>query len=154
MDITATGDSLEKMREHWDRVSAKLLAPEQPGRAAEAPAPPTNTINEEDILPAKYYDYEKKPEQKKKGPFANVDKWKLFKHVAAMAASGCASVVVSRYFKANMPESQNVFEKAVTGVGMYFITGIVSTKVSEYVEAELDTFRDGIVKEVADGRED
>ena len=146
-------DDLERMREHWNRVSEKLMASKETAPAMEAPAPPDKK-GEVDILPSKYYGYEPEKPEKKKGMFANVDKWKVFKHVVSMAASGCASMVVSRYFKANMPESQNMFEKAVTGIGMYCITGIVSTKVAEYAEAELESFRESVIKEEADGRED
>lgn len=84
------------------------------------------------------------------------DKWKLFKQVAGMVASGCASVVVSRYLKANLPEPANVFESAVTGVGMYFITGIVGAKVAKYAEQELDEWRDSVmmVKETVEEAKD
>lgn len=81
-----------------------------------------------------------------------IDKWKLFKQVAGAVASGCASVVVSRYLKANMPETQNIFESAVTGVGMYLITGVVGQQVAKYAEQELDDWRDSImmVRETVD----
>lgn len=95
-----------------------------------------------------YYTYDKDKEEKpkKQGIFSKIDKWKLVKQVVAMAASGCATMVISRYLKANMPESENVFEKAAMGVGMYCITGIVGTKVAEYTEQELDGWRESITK--------
>lgn len=77
---------------------------------------------------------------------SKIDKWKLFKNIAGMAASGCASVVMHKYLKTNMPEPQNAFETAVTGVGVYFITGIVGSKVAKYAEQELDEWRDSIME--------
>ena len=74
-----------------------------------------------------------------------IDKWKLFKQVAGMIASGCASVVVSKYLKASLPEPQNTFESVVTGVGTYFITGLVGAKVSKYAEQELEEWRDSVM---------
>lgn len=87
--------------------------------------------------------------QKLKG----IDKWKLFKQCVTMAASGCASVVISKYLKGNMPDSANTFEKAVMGIGMYCITGVVSSAVAKYADEELDEWRDSIMmaKEVSDG---
>jgi len=93
-----------------------------------------------------YYSYEENEPEEKKKLFANIDKWKVFKQVFSMAASGCATMVVSRYLKANMPESDNMIEKAVMGVGMYFITGIVGAKVADYADAELDSWKESIVK--------
>lgn len=96
---------------------------------------------------------EEKP--KKKGIFSKVDKWKIFKQVVSMAASGCATMVVSRYLKANMPESQNMFERATMAVGMYCITGIVGTKVAEYADKELEEFKEGVtVPQLEEGDED
>ena len=93
-----------------------------------------------------YYAYEKEKEEgkPKKRMFSKIDKWKLFKQVATMAMSGCATVVVSRYLKANMPEDTTVAEKVVTGIGMYCITGIVGTKVAEYADQELESWRESI----------
>jgi hypothetical protein len=76
---------------------------------------------------------------------SKLDKWKVAKQAISMAASGCATVVVSRYLKANMPEAENIFDKAVMGVGMYFITGIVGAKVADYCESELDSWRDSVM---------
>ena len=96
-----------------------------------------------------YYTYEEKEEKpaKKPGIFSKVDKWKLFKQVVSMAASGCATMVISRYLKANMPESENMFEKATMAIGMYCITGIVGTKVADYTSQELDSWRESVTKE-------
>lgn len=112
-----------------------------------------------------YYEFDTEtkeisPTQEKKGGIreavAKIDKWKLFKQVVGMAASGCASVVVNRYLKASLPEPQSAFESAVTGVGVYFITGIVGSKVSKYAEQELDEWRDSIteIKRVDDTLEE
>ena len=107
----------------------------------------------------KYYGYdeeEKKDKKDKKGIFSRIDKWKLFKEGIKMVASGCASVVASRYLKSNMPEASSAFDKAVMGVGTYFITGIVGAAASNYVEKELDDFKDGIIssmKEADNGGE-
>jgi hypothetical protein len=81
-----------------------------------------------------------------------IDKWKLFKQVAGAVASGCASIVVSRYLKASMPPAQNVAETAIMGVGTYLITGVVGQQVAKYAEQELDDWRDSImmVKETVD----
>lgn len=104
-------------------------------------------------LPGKnYYSYEKTEpvldlkKEKKPGIFSKVNKKELFKHVGSMVASGCATIVISRYLKANMPESQNIFEKAITGVGLYFITGVVGSKVAEYTENEIDSLYDTLVR--------
>lgn len=103
-------------------------------------------------LKKEYYEFD--PESKEiqpieegsiKAKLLKIDKWKVFKQIAGAIASGCASVVVSRYLKANMPDTQNVFESAVTGVGMYAITGVVSSAVSKYAEQELDEWKDSIM---------
>jgi hypothetical protein len=95
-----------------------------------------------------YYAYEKAQEEEnpkpKKRIFSKIDKWKVFKQIASMAMSGCATVVVSRYLKANMPQDTTVAEKVVTGIGMYCITGIVGTKVAEYADQELESWRESI----------
>lgn len=103
------------------------------------------------------YETEKKEEKpEKKGIFSKIDKWKLVKQIVAMAASGCATMVVSRYLKANMPESENMFERATMAVGMYCITGIVGTKVAEYADQELDSWRESVTKveALAEGADD
>lgn len=95
-----------------------------------------------------YYEYD--PEENKLAPvknnlrvaFKKVDKWGVFKRVVGMAASGCASVVISKYLKANMPPTDNMFDKAVMGIGMYFITGLVGSAVAKHAEADLDEFKD------------
>ena len=91
-------------------------------------------------------DEKPKKENNVKGAFAKVDKWKLFKQVVGAVASGCASVVMSKYLRANMPGSDSVFEKAVMGIGVYFITGVVGSKVAKYTEEELDEWRDSILE--------
>lgn len=82
-----------------------------------------------------------------------IDKWKLFKQIVSMAASGCASVVISKYLKGSMPETSSAVEKTIMGVGMYCITGVVSSAVAKYADEELDEWRDSIMmaKEVSDG---
>lgn len=88
----------------------------------------------------------KKEEPKKKlDIFKGIDKWKVFKQVVGAVASGCASIVVSKYLKANIPESSSAFEKGVMGVGTYFITGVVGSAVAKYAEQELDDWRDSIM---------
>ena len=95
-----------------------------------------------------YYEYD--PEAKKLEPVTNnlklafkkVDKWGIFKHAIGMVASGCASIVISKYLKANMPPTENVVDKAVMGVGMCFITGLVGSAVAKHAEADLDEFKD------------
>ena len=96
-----------------------------------------------------------KTTEKAENMLAKVDKWKLFKQTVSMIASGCASVVMSKYLKANMPESSTMFEKAVMGVGTYFLTGVVGANVSKYVDGELDEWRDSImsIKEASDDGE-
>lgn len=85
-----------------------------------------------------------------------IDKWGIFKQAACMAASGCATVVVHKLLKTNIPAADNVLEKAVIGVGTYFVTGVVGAKVAEYCEEELDQLKEAALlgKESADGRED
>lgn len=92
-----------------------------------------------------YYGYEEDKKEKKKSIFSKVDKWKIFKESVKLLASGCASVVVSRYLKSNMPEASSTFDKAVMGVGTYFLTGIVGSAASNYVEKELDELKDGFM---------
>lgn len=106
---------------------------------------------EENKITANVTDKVKSKMDEAGGIFAKVDKWKIFKQVVGMAASGCASVVVSKYLKANIPESSTAFEKGVMGVGMYMITGVVGSKVAKYAEQELDEWRDSVmmVKEAA-----
>lgn len=116
------------------------------------------TKRKEKLMAKDYYTYDTEEEKKtsKKGIFSKIDKWKLFKQVVSMAASGCATMVVSRYLKANMPESENMFERATMAVGMYCITGIVGTKVAEYAEQELDEWRGNIMtaEAIAEGADD
>lgn len=113
----------------------------------------------------KYFAYEETKEQLEeienarpkglKRIFSKVDKWKLVKGGVSMAASGCATVVVSKYLKANMPAAEGIFDKAVMGVGLYFITGVVGAKVADYCDKELDEFRAAMAsgeKEEADER--
>lgn len=90
------------------------------------------------------------------GALAKIDKWKVFKQVVGMAASGCASIVISKYLKANIPDSSNLVEKGVMGVGMYMITGVVGSTVAKYAEQELDEWRDSVmmVKDAVDGAEE
>lgn len=81
---------------------------------------------------------------KKRRFLKNVDKWAVFKKVISVAAGGCASHMVNRYLHANLPEAQSITEKIVTGIGVYFVTGMVAEKVSEYAEAELDEFKQSV----------
>ena len=74
-------------------------------------------------------------------PESGISKWEVFKNVSAMAASGCATMVVNRYLRANMPAGGNIVEKAVLGAGVYFITGVVGAKVAEYCEDELEQIK-------------
>lgn len=106
---------------------------------------------EENKITANVTDKVKSKMDEAGGIFAKVDKWKIFKQAVGMIASGCASVVVSKYLKANIPESSTAFEKGVMGVGMYMITGVVGSKVAKYAEQELDEWRDSVmmVKEAA-----
>jgi hypothetical protein len=104
----------------------------------------------------KYYGYEEEEKKEKKGIFSRIDKWKLFKEGVKMVASGCASIVASRYLKSNMPEASSVFDKAVMGVGTYFLTGVVGAAAANYVEKELDDLKEGIIssmKEAENGGE-
>ena len=84
-------------------------------------------------------------EETTKKKASKINKWKLFKQAFGMVASGCASVVISRYLKENVPHTDSIAEKAVIGIGTYFITGIVSAKVAKYAEAELDEWKDSVI---------
>lgn len=105
-----------------------------------------------------YYEYD--PETNKIEPlkssfklaWGKLDKWAMFKSIVGMAASGCASIVISKYLKANMPETDNIFDKAVMGVGTYFLTGVVGSAVAKHAEKDLDELKDifTIVEEVQD----
>lgn len=96
-----------------------------------------------------YYDYDFDDDKvlfgkRKKGKvriFSKIDKWEVLKSGVSMAASGCATVVVSKYLKANMPEAESMVDKFIMGAGAYFITGLVGSKVAEYCDKELDDFR-------------
>ena len=76
--------------------------------------------------------------------WSRVDKWSVVKKGVGLLASGCASVVISRYLSANMPECDSPVDKAVTWVGTYFLTGLVCSKVSKYAEMELDELRESV----------
>ena len=109
-----------------------------------------------ELLAKKYYGYDDEEKKDKKGIFSRIDKWKLFKEGVKMVASGCASIVASRYLKSNMPEASSVFDKAVMGVGTYFLTGVVGAAASNYVEKELDDLKEGFIssmKEAENGGE-
>lgn len=120
-------------------------------------------MRKETEVAKEYYEYDpdanelkavsEKVAKKGRGIFSGVDKWKVFKQVVGMVASGCASVVINRYLRANMPQPANTFETVVNGVGTYFITGVVGATVSKYAEQELDEWRDSVMiaKEAADG---
>ena len=85
-------------------------------------------------------------EKKKRKPiFDGVDKWKIAKQVVSTVASGCVSIALSRYLKVNMPETENIVEKAVMGVGMYFITGVAGSMAAKYAEQEMDSWRESIL---------
>lgn len=112
------------------------------------------------------YDTEKKEIKPAKGgsirmAWRKLDKWNLFKKIVSVAAGGCASAMVKKYLQANLPEAQSTAEAVVTGVGVYFVTGVVADKVSEYTAKELDDWKDSIVaakdeigKEAEDGRDE
>ena len=95
-----------------------------------------------------YYAYEPEEEEKKrkKTIFSKIDKWEVFKNVATMAASGCATVMVNKYLKASMPDSKGIFDKVVTGIGAYFVTGLIGSKVAEYCDKELESMRENMMK--------
>lgn len=86
-----------------------------------------------------------KEKKKRKPIFDGVDKWKVAKQVVSTVASGCVSIALSRYLKANMPETENIVEKAVMGVGMYFITGVAGSMAAKYAEQEMDSWRESIL---------
>ena len=97
--------------------------------------------------------------KKAKGIFDGVDKWKLAKQVIGTVASGCVSIMVSRYLKANMPETDSIVEKAVMGVGMYFFTGVAGSMAAKYAEDELESWRESITtgietSDIRNGEED
>lgn len=91
-----------------------------------------------------------KPMSKKKlaTAFANVDKWKAAKIVVTSVASGCASIVMGKYLKSNMPEAKGIFDKAVMDIGMYCITGAVAKMVSKQVDKEMDDLRESLTVSV------
>lgn len=69
---------------------------------------------------------------------AKIDKWEVAKKIVGACASGCATMVVSRYLKLNMPETSSIYERAIMGIGVYFITGVVGSKVAKYAEQEIE----------------
>ena len=112
-------------------------------------------------MPKTYYEFDsetneiapiekEKALEKAKGIFSRVDKWKLFKQLSATVASGCASAVVVKCAENSMPSSMTFMEKVVAKVGLYFISGLVSSKVSKMVESDLDSWKDALMKNVAE----
>lgn len=102
-----------------------------------------------------YYSYQKNedefedeneqlPEEEEERPSV---KWRIFKEAASLAASGCSSVVVNRCLKSVLPPATTIPMKIVTVAGTYFIVGLVSAKVSEQCEADIDEWHDS-VKEI------
>lgn len=92
--------------------------------------------------------------ERQEGIFSKEGGWTLFKQVTGMVASGCASVVVNKYLKSNMPDSANLAERVIVGVGVYFITGIVGSKVAKYAEQELEDWRENFEAAVKGGAAD
>jgi hypothetical protein len=74
-----------------------------------------------------------------------VNKWKVFKQVVGCVASGCASIVVSKYLKAQVGDSMTLAERIVSGIGVYFITGVVGSAVGKYAEQELEDWKETIM---------
>lgn len=79
-----------------------------------------------------------------------VSKWKVFKQIVGAVASGCASIVISKYLKTQLPEPASTLEKAVTGVGVYFVTGVVGSAVGKYADQELEDWKETVMT-VKDG---
>ena len=86
--------------------------------------------------------------------WTKVDKWAMAKKGVGLLASGCASVVISRYLSANIPECESTVDKAVTWVGTYFLTGLVCSKVSKYAEMEMDELRECVMSVTEDDSAD
>lgn len=82
-----------------------------------------------------------------------VDKWKVFKQIVGCIASGCASMVINKYLKAQLPETTSAFEKATVGIGVYFVTGMVGSAVGKYAEQELESWKETVMT-VKDGIEE
>lgn len=74
-----------------------------------------------------------------------VDKWKVFKQIVGCVASGCASVVINRYLKTQLGDTMSMTEKVVSGIGIYFITGIVGSAVGKYAEQELEEWKETVM---------
>ena len=111
-------------------------------------------VEEGDEVAKEYYEFDtdtselkpmKKEKKQRKPILEGVDKWKLAKQVVSTVASGCATIALSRYLKANMPETENIVEKAVMGIGMYFITGVAGSMAAKYAEQEMDSWRDSMM---------
>lgn len=69
------------------------------------------------------------------------DGWDIAKAGLGLVASGCATVVLHKYLKGVIPSETSIAEKIVTGIGIYFMSGMVGKKVDEYVRSEMEDIR-------------
>lgn len=88
------------------------------------------------------------------GVLSRVDKWKVFKGLASTVASGCASAVIVKCVDNAMPENMTLAEKVIFKIGLYFISGLVSAKVSEQVEGDLDEWKELVMSSVEQDKEE
>ena len=88
-----------------------------------------------------------------RGVLSRVDKWKVFKGLASTVASGCASAVIVKCAENAMPENMTLAEKVISKIGLYFISGLVSAKVSEQVEGDLEEWKELVMSSVEQEKE-
>ena len=91
----------------------------------------------------KYYG-EKEEQKKPRLSDLNIDGWDILKAVVGLTASSCATVALHKYAKNAVPEDISFAEKAVTAVGIYFVTGMVGNQVGKYARSEIDSLKEAV----------
>ena len=123
------------------------------------------TEEKEQELAKEYYEFDpatkeiapiekEKALDKARGVLSRVDKWKVFKGLASTVASGCASAVIVKCAESAMPENMTLAEKVISKIGLYFISGLVSAKVSEQVEGNLEEWKELVMSSVEQGKDE
>lgn len=120
------------------------------------------TFGKERNVGKKYYDVKDPAKLTMKEKYG-FNGWDIAKTGVGLVASGCATVVLHRYLKGVVPADTTLVEKIVTGLGIYFVAGMVGNKVEKYVYSEMDDIREmfksagdaaKLVKEESDGGND
>ena len=86
----------------------------------------------------KYYSMDPGKDNRTMKEKYGIDGWDIAKAGVGIVASGCATVMVHKYLKGVIPIGNSVPEKILTGVGIYFVSGMVGNKVESYVCSEME----------------